>query len=165
MAQTVNGMIARSNGETPWSEAEWKSFFKTAKEYPVLVMGSKTYNIMIKSKELEKISPKLIIVLSHKNKIKPQKGLVVVHSPREVINYLNQQKCPSALLIGGAKTNIAFLNEHFINEIIVDVEPLVFGKGIPLFAEGVVEARLRLAGIKKIGINTVQLRYKVGEVV
>ncbi len=165
MAQTINGMIARSDGKTPWSDAEWKSFYQTVQEYPALIRGSKTYRIMLKSKEIEQIGKKQILVLSRKKKIPPLlENVIVVHSPHEAMRILQQKKYARALLIGGAKANISFLKERLINEIILDIEPFVFGNGIPLFAKDLVEAKLLLTNKQKMGTDTVQLRYTVGEI-
>ena len=53
------------------------------------------------------------------------------------------------------------MKENLIDEIILDVEPLIFGKGIKLFSEGNFEAKLELLEVRKISDNVVQLRYKV----
>src|SRR3989338_8904603 len=93
MAQTANGMVARSNGETPWSDAEWKCFYQTAKQYSVLIMGSKTYRIMTKFQELENLNPQLILVLSRRKNVFPwNEKIVVVHSPREAVRTLTQKR-------------------------------------------------------------------------
>lgn len=55
----------------------------------------------------------------------------------------------------------AFMKEGLINEIYLDVEPLIFGKGIKLFADSDFEYNLELLEVNKLNENTVQLHYKV----
>jgi len=44
----------------------------------------------------------------------------------------------------------------------IDIEPLILGRGIPLFADGDFEARLKLLGLKTLtNHQTIQLHYKV----
>lgn len=44
----------------------------------------------------------------------------------------------------------------------IDIEPLILGRGIPLFADGDFAPRLKLLGVKTLTNNqTVQLHYKV----
>ena len=57
--------------------------------------------------------------------------------------------------------NSSFMKEKLIDEIHLDVEPLVFGRGIKLFADDDFESRLELVGTKKLSANTVQLHYRV----
>ena len=48
MATTVNGYIADEDGETPWSQAVWESYYRLAKEFKAIIVGRKTYEIMQK---------------------------------------------------------------------------------------------------------------------
>jgi len=65
------------------------------------------------------------------------------------------------ILTGGGKLNGAFMKEGLVDEIYLDVEPTVFGKGIPLFGDADFEAKLQLIGTKKLSDNEIQLHYKV----
>lgn len=52
--------------------------------------------------------------------------------------------------------------EGLIDEIYIDIEPLVLGHGILLFADGDFAPRLKLLGIKTLPNNqTVRLHYQV----
>lgn len=57
--------------------------------------------------------------------------------------------------------NASFIAAGLIDEIFLDVEPHLFGKGIKLFEGKNFEAKLKLLGVKKISKNEVQLHYKV----
>jgi len=46
MAMSVNGYIAKENGETHWSDEEWRSFSEKVKEFACIIIGRKTYEIM-----------------------------------------------------------------------------------------------------------------------
>ena len=48
-----------------------------------------------------------------------------------------------------------------INEIILVVEPVVFGSGLPLFKGSEFEYKLSLTDVKKLNDHTVQLHYAV----
>jgi dihydrofolate reductase len=45
-----------------------------------------------------------------------------------------------------------------VNELILVVEPVVFGKGLPLLNEDL-DRHLALVDVKKLNENTVQLHY------
>ncbi|PIP24236.1 MAG: deaminase, partial [Candidatus Nealsonbacteria bacterium CG23_combo_of_CG06-09_8_20_14_all_37_18] len=48
-----------------------------------------------------------------------------------------------------------------IDEIFIDIEPIILGKGIPLFRDKDFKRNLKLVGQKKISESEIQLHYKV----
>ena len=65
------------------------------------------------------------------------------------------------LVGGGGKINSSFMKEGLVDEIIIQIEPLIFGKGIKLFADEDFEAKLKLLETKMLSKNEIQLHYKV----
>ena len=57
--------------------------------------------------------------------------------------------------------NTAFAKLGLIDEVILNVEPIIEGKGIPLFKPEVFELKLELIEMKKSKGKTIQLHYKV----
>lgn len=66
-----------------------------------------------------------------------------------------------ACLIGGQQTISQFIQKGLVDEIYLDVEPLIFGQGIPLFSPADFELKLELLEVKNLSAQTVQLHYKV----
>jgi len=161
MAQTLNGYIAKKNGDTPWSEEVWKSYYQIAKKFKAIILGRKTYEVMKEVNEFEKIGNPFTIVLSKSNKSSNDKNINFVKSPKEAIKLLEKNGFKEALIGGGSKLNASFMKENLINEIILDIEPQIFGNGIKLFEEGKFEAKLKLKAVKNISENVVQLCYEV----
>ena len=62
---------------------------------------------------------------------------------------------------GGGTLNAGFLKDGLIDEMILDVESMVFGKGVKLFKDTDVEAKLELLETRMLSKNTARLRYKV----
>jgi dihydrofolate reductase len=66
------------------------------------------------------------------------------------------------VVIGGGSTlNAGFLEEHLIDEIYLDVEPLIFGKGIELFKDTDTETKLELLETASVSRNVIRLHYRV----
>lgn len=82
-------------------------------------------------------------------------------SPKEVLAMLEERGFTNAFLAGGGLLNSSFAKEKLIDEIYLDVEPLLLGKGIPVFAQSDFEFELKLLEVKKLNENTVQLHYAV----
>ncbi|MFA4819558.1 MAG: dihydrofolate reductase family protein [Candidatus Aenigmatarchaeota archaeon] len=160
MAMTVNGMIAKENDETPWSNAEWKNYAKKVKECGALIVGRRTYEIMKKSNELKKIGNPFTVVVTSVEK-EDNKSFVFVRSPKDALEIMKKKRFHKVLLGGGSMINASFMKAGLVDEIYLDVEPVVFGRGIKLFSEEDFEAKLKLIGTKKISKNEIQLHYKV----
>ncbi len=80
--------------------------------------------------------------------------------PTAVLKELSEMGYSSALLGGGTYLNTLFLEKKLIDEIILTVEPLIFGNGLSLFSKDF-DINLTLQEVKQINKNTVLLRYKV----
>lgn len=165
MAISANGMIARTNDKTDWSEAESNSYINKVKEYGNMVIGRRTYEIMQKDAnkdaDIAILGDPLMVVLTSNNTLKDQDKVKFVHTPAEALECLNKEGFETAMIAGGSKAETAFLKENLIDEIYLDVEPLVIGEGFPLFSSVNVEVELTLLEVNKIGDGTVQLHYAV----
>ncbi len=80
--------------------------------------------------------------------------------PKNVLSELESMGYKSAILGGGSYLNTLFLKNKLINEIILTVEPKIFGDGLGLFG-GDFNINLTLRELKKINDNSIMIRYKV----
>ena len=147
MAITANGYIAKEDHETPWSDEEWESFSNIVKKIGNLIIGKKTFEIMEKNNEFEKIGNPFTVVLSEDV------------SPEKAISLMEEKGFSEVLVAGGGITNTSFID--IIDEMYLDIEPLLLGKGIKLFSEKDFEKKLELIDTKKLSENTIQLHYRV----
>ena len=154
---TANGYIAKENSETPWTVEEWKSFSEKVKEFKNLVIGRKTFEIMKKGNEFQKIANPFTIIVSHKGGDNSH----FVSSPQEAIDLLKEKGFSKILVAGGGKLNSSFMKDGLVDEIYLDIEPLFFGKGVKLFAENDFESNLELIETKQLSKNLIQLHYRV----
>ena len=160
MATTVNGYIAKENNETPWSDVVWDSYYKIAKQFKAIILGRRTYEIMKGVNEFEKIGSPFTVVVS-KEDFAHDSNFAIAKSPREALKMLKEKNFTKALVAGGGMLNSSFMKEKLIDEMYLDVEPLVFGKGIKLFSDNNFDAKLELVETKRLSKNTIQLHYKV----
>ncbi len=157
MAITANGYIAKENDETPWSDEEWKSFSEKVKEIKNLVIGRKTFDIMEQGKEFQKIGNPFTVIVSNQK----ENNFNFVNSPEQAINLLKEKGFSEVLVAGGGLLNSSFMQKGLVDEIYLDVEPFLFGKGIQLFAKNDFETKLELLETKQLSKNVIQLHYKV----
>ena len=160
MAISANGYIAREDDDTGWiSGEEWNSYSKAARKSGCLVVGHRTYDILTKQPEYEELEKVKIVVVSNKNFKTLVPNHLIAKNPEEALNLLTDFK--EALVAGGGILNSSFMKENLIDEIYLDVEPLILGKGIHMFEDADFEAKLVFVGTKKLSDNEVQLHYKV----
>jgi len=158
MALTADGKIAKSSGHFPdWTSKEDKKLFaQISKEHGVVMMGEKTYATFPSP-----LKDRLNIVFTLEKNPPVISGVKWVSGePEAVLFELEKMGYTSALLGGGAFLNTLFLEKKLINEIILTIEPKIFGAGLGLF-NGDFDVNLKLLKIKKINDNALMLKYKV----
>ncbi len=158
MAITADGKIAKDKTQlTDWTSREDKLLFKEiSKSHGVVMMGANTF------RTFPSPLPGRLNVVFSKTEANPEQAGVkwVSGEPEEVLKELEKMGYKSALLGGGAKLNSLFLEKQLISEIIITIEPKIFGQGLSLFSQNL-EADLKLQEVKKINEDTVLLRYLV----
>jgi len=158
MAITADGKIAKDKNQlADWTSKEDKQLFvQTSKDFGVIMMGENTFRTFPKP-----LPGRLNLVFSY-NGGEDIDGLLkwAQGEPEKVLEDLEQMGFKKALLGGGAFLNTLFLKKQLISEIILTIEPKIFGNGISLFTEDS-EHDLELQECKQLNTNTIMLRYKV----
>jgi len=160
---TLDGRIAKNSGQNAdWTtKADKKTFIAETKKHGVIIMGDTTFNTIGRP-----LPGRLNFILSfqpekYADKIKPNELEFFKGEPAEIINHLAARGYESAILGGGARTNAAFLKAGLVDEILITIEPKLFGVGLN-FTEGEdLNYDLELIESKEIGDHAVQLRYKI----
>jgi dihydrofolate reductase len=162
MAVTANGLIAKEDDDTSFvSEHEWKSFDKMSRKAGNLIVGRNTHECDV-SDGLFPYPDRLNVIMTSK-KLENKWGDQAIFTdkpPKEVLRMLKEKGFKTAFIAGGGKINASFMKENLIDEIYLGVEPVVFGKGIRLFADADFEAKLELIDVKRTG-NEILLHYRV----
>lgn len=104
-----------------------------------------------------------MVVLTHNTAAKPAQSNVVFtdKKPQVIVAMLESQGYSEAVIIGGTDTVSEFVKAGLVNEIILVVEPVLFGAGLPLLKDIEQEYKLALLDVKKLNDHTVQLHYRL----
>lgn len=160
-AQTLNGKIAHTNDElVRWTSKEDKELFvEETKATGVVVMGRRTYETMGKP-----LPGRLNVVLT-RNPVggESQPGILEFsnENPEELLQGLEARGYKRIAIIGGASVYTLFLEAGLIDEILITVEPLIFGSGIDMIQALDRDIELQLLECRKLNKQTVLLRYHV----
>lgn len=158
MAMSLDGVIAKdSHHFANWTSPEDKKLFvEVSNQHGLIIMGRNTFNTF-----KAPLKDRLNVVFSRQTKLEPIDGVKWVSGdPKEVLKDLKEMGYTSALLGGGTKLNSLFLQHQLISEIIVTIEPKLFGKGLTLF-DAELDLNLELLEMGQINKNSIKLRYRV----
>lgn len=166
IAMSLNGMISRKNGEEDFlADINWQSFKQVAKDHGCFVIGRKTYETVKDWNEpdysFEGIDARLKLVVSKNTDLKLEAPFMQADSPRDAIAKAEEQGFGSLLVVGGSTLNGAFLKENLVDEMILNIEPVIISQGIPLITADSLDVRLELLEVKQLTDGVQQFRYAV----
>jgi len=168
MAMSVNGMITKDRDDTDWvSDIEWKNFSGMIRKNRNMIIGRRTYDIMMQNNEFKRSNldevETVVLTNNVKFKIHDMKHVRLAQTPEDALEILKSRGFQTIMICGGGGANTSFIKKGLVDELYIDIEPYLIGKGIPLFRPEVFNVKLMLVETKKISKNTLQLHYKIIE--
>ena len=165
MACSINGLIATEDGNEDFlSDRGWEIMLEFLKEYDVLIWGRKTWDNIVSwgDEYVNDLKDINVIVLSSKDGLRSDLPNVrycsSIEECLEVCEKFNYEKL---LVSGGAVVNNAFMKKDIVDNIILNYNPYVLNKGIPLFDGEYFENKLCLDKIVEEKDGIVQIQYSV----
>lgn len=149
IATSVDGYIARSNGEVDWLEGDgsdpnsdggYEAFYNTI---DTVIMGNTTYKQIMGWGEYPYKGTKGYVYT--KNKQDHNEDVIFTsQDPADLIKALKQEEGKDIWVIGGTEIVDLFVKTDLIDEYIITIAPVILGEGIPLFKGNNPEIRLVL---------------------
>lgn len=165
MAISANGIIATKEGSEDFlSHENWIQFVKLAHKIGCFIWGRKTYDAVSKweGNYLNDLKDVRKIIIS-RSPIQLMNGFTLANSPEEALKKIESEGFKEAIITGGSTINSEFAKRDLIDEIILDVNPSILGKGMPVFAPQDFQLKLELINVKKVGMEIVEIKYKVSK--
>ena len=157
---SVNGMIARLDGSGFSSKKAKEGFLKMIGKIRVNVVGRKTFEAALRKSNFP-LKGLNIVMTSHKIKNRWGSNVVITSKkPKEILKIIEERGYKKAM-VGGGMAAAGFVKAGLVNELFLDVEPIVFGKGMPVFSYENFERKLKLVDFKRLSKNEIRLHYKV----
>lgn len=162
MAVTVNGLIAKLNDNTDFTSPEdWLGYQAICEKTKAVIIGRRTYESTRDAKLFWKFC-QYFVLTNNQNLTSSEANVEVVHGlPNDILRMITSRGYSEVCIAGGAKLNASFMEAGLIDELYLDIEPIIFGKGIPLFSPSNFEQKLKLLGTKILNASTIQLHYAV----
>jgi len=161
---TANGCFSRDNHDISYISNEVIDNLKgLIKKSGNVIIGRKAYEVLSKRTDLFKKEDPRIFIISKNTTLHSDNLRInyVNFSPKRIIEFIEEEDYDKTIILGGSKTASFFLKENLVDEIYVNIEPLLLGNGVKFFCEYPLEKRLELISTNKISNNVIQLHYKV----
>lgn len=168
LAVSLDGYIARENGDVDWlsmedlTEAadEGREFFASI---DTILLGRKTYEKGLEMGGSETaFSSTMNYIFSRTPRASKSENIKFVSGDAaKFVENLKLQDGKNILLMGGGNLAKTFFEADLIDELILGVQAIILGAGIPLFLPRDKETRLKLIEVKTRTSGTVQVRYHV----
>ena len=158
MAVTTDGKIAKDKTQfADWTSREDKKLFvEISKRCGAIMMGENTFKTFPAP-----LKERLNVVFTENPEQTAIPGVKFVSGePEKVLVDLEALGYQEVLLGGGAYLNSLFLEKGLINEIVLTIEPKIFGNGLSLFSREL-DADLKLLEFRALNENTLMVHYQV----
>ena len=167
MAISANGFIATDSGNEDFlSHQNWEMFCELARECGNFIVGRKTYEAVQKWNDgynFDDLVGVEKIIISQNKDLHLAEGYTLASSPQDALRKLSDKRIETALVTGGAKINSEFAKTKLLDEVRLNVEPVLVGRGMPLFAPQNLEIKMKLLSVKQSESGIVTLKYAVLE--
>jgi dihydrofolate reductase len=155
---TVDGFIPEGDHVTDYLES-------LRNDYDIVLMGRRTYEFGFQFGVTNPYPWMKQYVLSRSMEKSPDPNVELVSEGIiDVVRGLKRGAGKDIYLCGGAALAAALFAEGLIDEIIVKLNPVVFGRGIALFSGNVKQTDLELIYSKVYKSGVILLRYRVKNV-
>ncbi|MBS0027507.1 dihydrofolate reductase family protein [Chitinophaga sp. 22321] len=165
MATSANSLTSNERNDPFWLSQEYgQGFMQIAQQTKAVIMGKKTYNILAPD-YLPLKDEGTLAVLTHDTNAAPANEAVVFtdKTPPEIVAMLEGRGHREAVIIGGTATTTAFMQAGLVDDIILVIEPILFGGGLPLFNPADFEYPLHLREVTKLNDNTIRVHYSIAK--
>jgi dihydrofolate reductase len=162
IATSVDGYIARANGDISWLDIVhpldeshgYAAFFASI---DTIVVGRGTYDTVLGFADYPYAGKRVIVMTHRPVELRPG-AEAFAGTARELVARLGDAK---HVYVDGGNVIAQFFAANLIDDVTLSIVPIVLGGGIRLFAGGEGEHRLELVGRQSWPSGLVQQRYRV----
>ncbi|HEX3037832.1 MAG TPA: dihydrofolate reductase [Oscillospiraceae bacterium] len=151
---TMDGYLADKNHSLNWlyqtgtiEETNYDSFYKSM---DITIMGKKTFNKIENMENIDSFYPTTKnYVLTHAESLSA-KGFIPINC--DILEFVKRIEKDKDIWIVGGNTIVApLLDNDMIDNVVIQIAPVLLGMGIPLFSQKEALKRFYLKEVKKYG--------------
>ena len=161
LSVSIDGMIADKQGIPLFPEGAWEDWCSLVNDVGNVIAGRSSFEQVNNPEMGAALHPKYKVVLSSKDLDLTDTGWQQAKSPKEALKILEDAKVEEAIIGGGRSVAHAFMREELVDHIVIDLHPVAFGEGIPMFGDAINIPQLKLLESKSLNGNALRLRYEI----
>ncbi|MCS6823622.1 MAG: dihydrofolate reductase family protein [Cytophagaceae bacterium] len=162
ISTSLDGYIADENNHTDWIlNPEGYGYDDFYESVDTTIMGRKTYEFIVKNNISFPYTDKKNYVLTRTEKQANDHVEYIHKDPEAFVYYLKAQKGKDIWLVGGGETANLYLEANLVDEIILSVNPIILGNGVPLFRPSFNMHRMDVVITQVFENGLVQLQYEM----
>lgn len=165
IACTIDGFIAHEDSSVDGFSFEGEhvtDYIQSLDGFDTVLMGRKTYEYGLNLGVTNPYPTMKQYVFSRTMETSPDENVLLVsENIIEFIKELKNENGKDIYLCGGGELATTLFAANLIDELILKLNPVLFGSGIPLFSAGINQTNLELINNKIYNNGVVLLHYQV----
>jgi dihydrofolate reductase len=161
LSVSIDGMIADKQGIPMFPEGAWEDWCSLVNDTGNVIAGRSSFEQVNNPVMGAALHPKYKVVLSSKDLDLSDTDWQQAKSPKAALKILEDAKVEDAIIGGGRAVAHAFMSEGLVDHIMMDLHPVAFGEGVPMFGDAIEAPQLRFLESKSLNENALRLRYEV----
>ena len=161
LSVSIDGMIADKNGIPMFPEGAWESWCSLVNDTGNVIAGRSSFEQVNNPEMGAALHPKYKVVLSSKDLDLSNTDWQQAKSPTEALKILEDAKVEEAIIGGGRAVAHTFMSEGLVDHIVMDLHPVAFGEGVPMFGDAIEVPQMKLLDSKMLNENALRLRYEI----
>ena len=161
LSVSIDGLIADKEGIPLFPDGAWEDWCSLVNDADNVIAGRSSYEQLKNDDMASALYPTHKIVLSSRDIEPGDASWQHAKSPSEALEMLKNEGIDEAIIGGGRAVAHSFMREHLVDYIVIDLQPVVFGVGTPVFGDALDMPRLKLLNSRSLNDDALRLRYQV----
>jgi len=161
LSVSIDGLISDKQGIPNFPDGAWEDWCSLVNDADNVIAGRSSYEQLKNDEMASVLNARHKIVLSSQDIDLAESGWQHAKSPSEALEILRGAGVNEAIIGGGRAVAYSFMREHLVDNIVIDLQPVAFGVGTPVFGDALGLTRLKLLDSRPLNENALRLRYQV----
>ena len=161
LSVSIDGLIADKDGIPLFPDGAWEDWCSLVNDADNVIAGRSSYEQLKNDDMASVLHPTHKIVLSSRDIELGDSSWQHARSPSEALAMLKDKGVEEAIIGGGRAVAHSFMREHLVDYMVIDLQPVAFGVGTPMFGDAIDIPRLKLLNSHQLNDDALRLRYQV----